>query len=254
MTISVAFEEGYPYRSFVEDILKRYAEGERNFELESSGSTGVVKKVMLSERILKWSCNQTKFSLHLEDEKVLCCLPVNRTGGFMQIMRALCFDWEIHFIKPEINPLDSIPEDHPYTLTSLSPLQLYQSLKNSPEKVKRFQTILVGGAKVSDELRRMVRDFSEQNHDIDIVETYGMTETASHIALKYLNKDEQHFSPQMGVIVSTDEQQRLVVSIPELKHEVHRRYWSAIFFWLQCYWQSRPNDQHGWVKDPSKHN
>jgi O-succinylbenzoic acid--CoA ligase len=175
--------------------------------------------VELNERLLKWSCEQTKFSLGLKTERIYCCLPVRKTAGFMQLLRALCFGWEIHFAEPSSKPFEKLDENHNFTLTSLSPLQLYNSLGYTDKQIARFKNILVGGGVISQKLQKMINKFHKSVDTVQIYETYGMTETASHIALRNLTHRHTYLKPQLGVMLHTDEHERLIITINELQME-----------------------------------
>ncbi len=192
-------------------IIKQWESGAKYFTITTSGSTGQVKKVQLSRDFLIWSANSTKTFLQLEDnEEVLCCLPVTKVGGFMMIIRSLIFRWDVTIVEPSANPFDQFGGNGSFV--SLVPYQLYQVLKNkkSLQMLKFFNVVLIGGAELRQGVEHQLQDWPCR-----VYQSYGMTETASHIALRSLNhnSDSKYFRILPGIEVSTDENMFLSIEI-----------------------------------------
>lgn len=132
----------------------------------------------------------------------------------MQLIRALHFGWEIYFVSPKSNPFEG-EETSEYSFTSVTPMQLDVVLNENPESLVSFKNILVGGAKIGADLLQKIQKWNDSSRNTTIWETYGMTETASHIALKNLTKNEAYFKTQEGVKVNSKED-RLGIEIKEL--------------------------------------
>ena len=82
------------------------------------------------------------------------------------------------------------------------------------DRISRIKNILLGGAPVSKELRHLLHDFPN-----NIFETFGMTETVSHIAMRKLSQGETsiNFETTDGaIILAQDDRDCLVVIAPEL--------------------------------------
>ncbi len=197
-------------------MISEWQYGATIFRIRTSGSTGIPKEIELSRKLLVWSARSTYQALEIHDiaerEGMICCLPVSKTGGFMMLIRALVWEWNIHFENPVGNPSRYFAQKK-YSLTSLSPTQLDalvedKSLDNSPS------IALVGGARVSHDLQQKIASAT-----CTVYETYGMTETASNIALRKLESTKTFFKPHKGVVLQTKDNQ-LKVSIPELNLEV----------------------------------
>jgi o-succinylbenzoate---CoA ligase len=202
------YADDFTEQTFVEAIVKKWVNNALSFTLYSSGSTGNPKEIKLDKSLLQWSAMGTKNALNLGDDiSILCCLPIQKTGGFMQLIRALVWGCPIHFVKPTNDPSIHLNNSH-YTLTSLTPTQLEYIL--TPDFAPSSSiTILVGGAPISPRLEEKL-----STSELRFIETYGMTETASHIALREVGKDSL-FKAQDGVVLSVIED-CLSVSIPEL--------------------------------------
>ena len=204
----ITFSHDFQDIEYVNQVVHSWEQGAQSFQLKTSGSTGIPKPLTLSRKLLVWSVKGTKASLRLDDhQKILCCLPIRKTGGFMQLIRALYLEWDIHFINPSANPLKGINGGQ-FTLTSFTPMQLENSLEHE-EVLRSISNVLVGGAPVHPEL--VLKLVSLPN---TYWETYGMTETASHIALRQIGRDSE-FIPMQGVQVNTKDN-RLKIGIESL--------------------------------------
>ena len=81
--------------------------------------------------------------------------------------------------------------------------------ENSLNKLDQFKKIIIGGAKVSDTLALKLN-----NVNAEIYETYGMTETITHIAAKKIG--EECFNVLSHVAINSDERNCLVISAPTI--------------------------------------
>lgn len=212
----IHYHEAYPFKDLTEEIIKKWKNGVQEFTLYSSGTTGTSKPITLKRDMLKWSVNNTVRTFGLQDENCFCCLPLDKTGGFMMLIRALDQNWNIHLETPSTSPLDDLPTDHHYTLCSLSPQQCTHALENTPQQLATFSTILIGGASISPELESKLLEFSSENNTRFFI-SYGMTETASHIAYRIPGQD--HYQSLKGVVLS-EKIGCLNISIPELDLDI----------------------------------
>lgn len=215
MTFKVAYSKDFEQQDFATQIIEQWHYNTPNFVLKSSGSTGIPKEISLNRSLLEWSANQTAKRLDLKQESILCCLPIDKTGGFMQLIRALHLSHSIFFTKPKANPLKNLVVEN-YTIVSLTPYQLQTIFRESPEQLNAFKNILVGGTAIEPALLRKIEAY---RGSAIFWETYGMTETASHFALKNLSKGETEFTVNDGVEL-TNEQGQLTIRIPELDFKV----------------------------------
>lgn len=195
----------------VEAIIQKWEKGERSFDILSSGSTGNPKIITISKDLLVWSANATLKHLDLKPKSILCCLPVDKTAGFMQLIRALCWGCEIHFHPPSQTPL-STPVKNSFSIISLTPNQVEYCIENQRDNVHKFKHVLIGGAALTQPLSYYASlDLPHTN----LWFTYGMTETASHIAIQNLSKSEPQLKLLTGVLVETNAD-HTEIQIPEL--------------------------------------
>jgi O-succinylbenzoic acid--CoA ligase len=184
-------------------FISEWQSGKEWFSLQTSGSTGTPKKLEVHRSRMEISASATISALGLTSEdKALICLPVNYVAGKMMIVRCLMANIETKIDAPSNDPLLPYPIDHYFSFVALVPLQLSIMVKRAGglEQLCRFKAILLGGAAPSPELREICR----VNH-LPVWETYGMTETLSHIALKHLGRGEKDFKTLPGIKIGINE-------------------------------------------------
>lgn len=176
-------------RLLADTIVRAWSMGETGFFIQTSGSTGEPKGMILEKEKIIWSCKKTaEFLGVLPTDSILCCLPVNRVGGWMQVARSLVWNMNLMVVEPASDPFLHYSGNH--SIVSLTPMQLFTILQTpaSREKLNRFRIVLIGGGEVSSTLENGVLGMRP-----DFYHTYGMTETYSHIALRKMNRDSAFF-------------------------------------------------------------
>jgi O-succinylbenzoic acid--CoA ligase len=200
-------------------FCRQWLAGQQDFVLHTSGSTGTPKAIALSRYQMEASARATAEKLGLQQgTKALLCLHAGFVAGTMMIVRSLVNDWDLTVIPPNTLPFTAITT--PLDFVALVPAQLQQTLENQPDKIallNQFKAIIVGGAAVSPYLESLV-----QSHlTVPVYNTYGMTETVSHIALKQLNGTAKNsfFSLLPQVQIQQDERNCLQIKAPMTNHE-----------------------------------
>jgi o-succinylbenzoate synthase len=145
--------------------------------LQTSGSTGEPKSIKVKKEWMKNSAQLTGKTFELmEGDSTLLCMPMKYVAGKMTVVRALELELDLKVIEPCSNPLKNI--NKPINFAAMVPLQLENTL-NDLDKIK---TLIVGGGQVNSKLVEKLQNVSTQ-----VYETYGMTETLTHVAIKPLN-------------------------------------------------------------------
>ena len=85
--------------------------------------------------------------------------------------------------------------------------------QNSINQLSMVKKMIVGGAKMSDELEKNLLEVNTE-----VYETYGMTETITHIAAKKIG--EKAFTVLPDVTISYDDRNCLVIHAPKISDEV----------------------------------
>lgn len=214
---SVAYsyiKEGLPYEELAGNFLLDWLnESYDTIKLRTSGSTGVPKEIFVSREKMIYSAHLTANCFKMPAKsKVLCCIPANYVAGRMMIVRAMTLGWHLDMVEPKVKALEGVTTK--YDFCALTPLQL----SNSLNQLHLIRKLIVGGAPVSLKLKSMLRGRSTK-----VYETFGMTETVSHVAYKRINSsNSQQVKPfkSVGQIkFSVDERSCLVIHSDELLDE-----------------------------------
>jgi len=182
-------------------FVTNWENGQASFPIHSSGSTGKPKEITLSREKIIYSAKSSMAFLDPNNQfkSALLCINPQYVGGMMVLVRALLHDLDLTVIDPATDISDSINIFH-YDLVSMVPMQVQHLLKTDPGLLVHFDTVLIGGAPLSNEDSAQLR-----NLNVRCFHTYGMTETASHVALKNLSNGESFFRTLGDVAIATDD-------------------------------------------------
>jgi len=193
-------------------FLHEWLSGKNFFEQQTSGSTGVPKVISVSKEQMLLSAKLTGDFLKFEELRT-ALLPISARyiGGKMLLVRAMLYQMDIEVIKPSAGFLTKLDAFHPYQLVSVVPSQLaiVKTDKRAYKALQQFKTVLVGGAPLPASLNKTLLQLT----GADIRQTYGMTETVSHVALRQVNGPHQSewYAPLPGVELKTDERNCLCI-------------------------------------------
>ncbi|SFJ18073.1 AMP-binding protein [Myroides guanonis] len=200
-------KDGNPFEEDLGNLILQWFDDNDFVLLTTSGTTGAPKEIELNKEHMIASAKATAaFFGVFEKTKALLCLPTRYIAGKMMFVRAMILGWELDFVEPTSSPLDGITKD--YDFCAMVPLQVENSLDN----LHRIEKIIVGGARISTQLHNKLEGI-----DTSIYETYGMTETITHIAIKKLG--EVAFTVLPHVVISTDSRGCLLITAPEITDE-----------------------------------
>lgn len=194
------------YQAKVLRFCHLWQEGQQQFIVQTSGSTGAPKPMTLTRKQMQASAYMTGKTFGLnEGDKVLICLNVDFIAGMMMLVRGIELDLQMTVIEPVSNPLLCFSSQDSFDFTALVPLQLQTILEESPEKtniLNGMKAIIVGGAAVNESLLAKIQSLT-----VPVFSTYGMTETVTHIAVCRLNgaTKKDYFSTLEGVDIGVDE-------------------------------------------------
>lgn len=201
---SSLIKEGSDFDAQIGAFILDWIDNKSYVVINSSGSTGKPKSIKVLKSHMVNSAIATGDFFKLEPcDKALMCLPANYIAGKMMLVRAIILGLELDVITPS---LDDLNYNKYYSFSAVVPLQL-EKLINFPHNIK---TIIVGGAPLSNRIRQKLFDSSAE-----IYETYGMTETVSHIAVRRLNSrtdsNNNPFKVLPNVNISKDDCNCLVI-------------------------------------------
>lgn len=201
-------KEGKEHEKDLGVFLLDWLDDKETIQLTTSGTTGAPKIITIKKQSMVHSAIATGnyFNLHPQDKSLLC-LPARYIAGKMMIVRSMMLGLELDIMVPTSHLDDLLPHKN-YDFVAIVPLQA----ENSLEKLHQFKKIIIGGAKVSDDLAKKLKEINS-----DIYETYGMTETITHIAAKKIG--EEFFTILEHVAISTDDRNCLVIEVPSISDE-----------------------------------
>jgi O-succinylbenzoic acid--CoA ligase len=193
-------------------FLHEWLSGKSVFEQQTSGSTGVPKIISLSREQMLLSAKLTGDFLNFTKlHTILLPISARYIGGKMLLVRAILYQMDIEVVKPSTHFLAMINTPHPFQLVSVVPSQLSVVKENklAYQALSCFHTVLVGGAGLSSSLNSVL----QQMKGAAIWQTYGMTETVSHIALRKINGENrsEFYHPLPGVELKTDDRNCLCI-------------------------------------------
>lgn len=207
-------------------FLTQWLSDSNTISLQTSGSTGEPKQITADKSKLIASAKATIKFLNLQPQQTaLLCLPLQYIGGKMMLIRAMVGGLWIDVASPTATPFSGTK---PYDFAAVTPYQLQHALSD----LHHIGQLLVGGAAVSAKLANAVKGVGTQ-----VYETYGMTETFSHVALKNLSLGATDFHGLRGVSF-TVEDECLVVHAPHLTdkpirtNDVVKLISDSSFMWL----------------------
>lgn len=176
-------------RATASDFLQAWEAGTASFALSTSGSTGSPKTISVLRARMEASAAATAEALGLATgQQALVCLNPAYIGGKMALVRGLLLGWEIYLTEPRARALADWPLPTPPYHASLVPLQLETTLTDPilRTRLEDMHSVLIGGAPLSPTLEATASEVT----GVALYQTFGMTETVSHIALRRLNGPE----------------------------------------------------------------
>ncbi len=206
-------KEGEAFEIPFGDFLLDWLNDKPTISVKTSGSTGKPKTVILQKDHMINSALATAEFFNLEEgDTVLHCLPASYIAGKMMLVRAIVLGLRLDYVEPTSTPLVGVTKS--YKFGAMVPLQL----ENSLDKIEQINTLIVGGAPISEQLKDKIQLLSNE-----IYETYGMTETVSHIAIRKLsqnkNNKEHDFEVLPNIAIRSDDRGCLVIDAPMLSEE-----------------------------------
>ena len=205
------------FETKVLDFVKEWFSDSKTVKIKSSGSTGIPKIFEVEKLKMLNSAEMTCDFLDLKEGNVaLICLPIEYISGKMMVVRSILRKLKLKVAEPSTNPLQNISEQIEFC--AMTPLQV----ENSLDKLHLIKNLIIGGAAVSETLKKKIsRTLKISKSQTQIFETYGMSETLSHIALREIFPDQENwFTVFEGVEISLDERDCLKIFAPQLNSEV----------------------------------
>ncbi|NNE31836.1 MAG: AMP-binding protein [Winogradskyella sp.] len=203
-------KEGEVYEKATGNFLIDWLSDKDYLFVNTSGSTGIPKTIKLKKQAMVNSAIATGdfFGLRPGDS-ALHCLPSYYIAGKMMFVRALVLGLELDFVEPSAQPIFDYEKS--YDFCAMVPLQL----KHTVNYTHNIKTIIVGGSIITKLLCEKIKHSKSR-----FFETYGMTETLTHVAVRQLasvaNPGQPYFNALPNVTFQQDERGCLIIHAPKL--------------------------------------
>lgn len=189
-----------------EQFLNQWFNSEPYVVAQTSGSTGKPKDILLPKQQMEASAKATNSFFGLDDTSVFHCpLSASYIAGKMMLVRALVAHGTCIMEDPSNHPAFM-----PCDLLAIVPTQVDHLFKH-PHLAPLIKNIIIGGSALSGiRARKLVET------GFHAFETYGMTETCSHVALREVATSESNFIALPGITFRLTDGSRLVINAPAL--------------------------------------
>ena len=175
----------------------------------TSGTTGDPGKHLLRRDSMRRSARKTlDYFRLLPGDKALMCLPIRYIAGKMMVVRALVGGLDLILTEPSSRPLRELSQS--VSFAALVPLQVHESLKHG-DNLSRISNLIVGGGEMGHSSKKVLECLSQTA----VFESFGMTETYTHFALRRINGEtpDMGFRLLKGASIRLDHRNCLVVHV-----------------------------------------
>jgi O-succinylbenzoic acid--CoA ligase len=181
---------------------------------QTSGSTGEPKPIELPKQMMIKSAERTIEYFGLaKGDRLLLSLPCRYIAGKMMVVRAIVGQMNLIAVDPSTD-FEFLNNEN-FDFGAMVPNQLVKILEqpSGKEKLEHIRNLMIGGSGISVALERQIAVLQNRT-----VLTYGMTETASHIAIRELTgkRKSEYCECLPGISVSISENDCLQIRLPEL--------------------------------------
>lgn len=191
------------------DLAEIWRSGVNEIECHSSGSTGAPKSIFIPrEQLIKSALRTIDYFNLTKSSTLYSCISPDYIGGKMMLIRAEVCGGKLCWEKPSNRPLfEGVTTE--IDLLAVVPSQMRHIIDNI-NQIPKIRNIIIGGAPIPVALKEEI-----VKSGLNAYETYGMTETASHIALRKIEESNQGFSPLADIEIGLDQRDCLVITIPD---------------------------------------
>lgn len=200
-------KDGEEYQHHIGQFLLDWFDENDYVTVKTSGTTGKPKQIEISKEAMVNSALATGDFFKLQPgNTALLCMSAQYIAGKMMLVRALILGLELDVVAPSSSPLVNC--NTKYDFVAMVPMQV----ENSLPSLNLVKTIIIGGAKLNYSLKENLKSVSTA-----VFETYGMTETITHIAAKSIHDD--FFTVLPNVQIQQDDRNCLIVNAPKISKE-----------------------------------
>lgn len=156
-------------------------------EAQTSGSTGEPQIIRLPKTVMARSaCRTIEFFGLQAGNRILLSLPCRFIAGKMMVVRAIIGQMDLITVDPS-SDFDLLINET-FDLGAMVPNQVFKLLEShsGTRKIENIRNLLVGGSSIPANLETQISQLTNR-----VVSTYGMTETASHVAIRELSVENR---------------------------------------------------------------
>lgn len=206
------------YFKKIYDFIQLLSNKDAPFTIKTSGSTGVPKEIHFTMNQAFESAKLSNAFFNLDNSSILL-LPMNIdfVGAKMLLVRAFVAKAKIWIVAPSANVFEDVPSNLLFDFIALTPYQLMSTLEKTSLSFQHVKTCLIGGSAISNELYHKIENLSS---DCIFYESFGMSETLSHFAIKTLGSNEDVFRLIDGYDIEVSDEGQLSIQCPFLDYRV----------------------------------
>lgn len=197
----VTDKETRDFQAELRSFREEWENGGTTMEVQTSGSTGKPKRMQVEKSRMAASAAATCRFLDLRrGDTALLCMPLRFIAGKMVAVRAFTHGLRLVAVAPSAHPFARLHFSPDFV--AMTPMQVYETLRVLRERalLRGVRQLIIGGGAIAPSLMEQLRDFPH-----GVWQTYGMTETLSHIALRRINvPSPTGFTPLPGISVGID--------------------------------------------------
>ena len=181
---------------------------------QTSGSTGEPKQIELLKSVMIKSAERTIEYFKLQKgNRLILSLPCQYIAGKMMAVRAIVGQMDLVTVEPS-DDLEILMNET-FEFGAMVPNQVFKILESpsGKKKLENIRNLLIGGSSIPPTLETQISRLKSR-----VVSTYGMTETASHIAIREISGEKRSdtYNCLPGISITTDENDCLQIHVPEL--------------------------------------
>lgn len=197
-----------PWQTSIINFVSDFLSDKPIVNVQTSGSSGKPKQISLLKLRMRNSAEITGDFLKLkENDTALLCLSPDYIAGKMMLVRAMILGLDIYCIEPKKEFLQNL--NLRFAFSAMVPLQAIANKK----WLSKIDKLIIGGGSLS---QRNIETLIQTHHK-GLYQTFGMTETISHVALKRLS--EPFYSGLKNISFSLSSNKTLVIGAPHLLDE-----------------------------------
>lgn len=203
-------KENEKIKKQVASFVEKWSDDSSFFETNTSGSTGIPKTIKINKKNAIESAKSTiRFLKITPSDTALLCLNSETIGGKMMIVRSIVNQMNLYIAPPSSNPIQEIEIDIDFI--ALAPIQLTTILNESADKLMKIRNIIVGGGIISEHTLEGLKA-----KKITVYQTFGMTETISHIAMRKVGFEQEEYYTTLLPATVSEKKNQLCIHAPHL--------------------------------------